>query len=47
MLAMVDYVSRVNDVMLCSDYDDLREYRLSGDALSCKHHSRFHLATKR
>ncbi len=29
MLAMVDYVSRVNDVMLCSDYDDLREYRLS------------------
>lgn len=29
MLAMVDYVSRVNDVMLCSDYDDLRKHRLS------------------
>ncbi|HHW92902.1 MAG TPA: helix-turn-helix domain-containing protein [Clostridiaceae bacterium] len=29
LLAMVDYVSRVNDVMLCSDYDDLRKYRLS------------------
>ncbi|HQC48233.1 MAG TPA: hypothetical protein PL100_01710 [Bacillota bacterium] len=26
---MVDYVSRVNDVMLCSDYDNLRKHRLS------------------
>ncbi len=29
LLAMLDYVSRLNDVMLCSDYDDLRKYKLS------------------
>lgn len=29
MLAMVDYVSRMNDVTLCSDYDDLRKCKLS------------------
>ena len=29
LLAMLDYVSRLNDVMLCSDYDDLRKYKLA------------------
>lgn len=28
LLAMLDYVSRVNDVPLCNDYDDLRRCRL-------------------
>lgn len=29
MLAMVDYLSRINDVELCSEYDGLREKKLS------------------
>lgn len=29
LLAMVDYLSRINDVPLCSEYDDLRRCRLS------------------
>lgn len=29
LLAMLDYISRMNDVPLCSDYDDLRCVRLS------------------
>ena len=28
LLAMLDYLSRLNDVPLCSRYDDLRKYRL-------------------
>ena len=28
LLAMLDYISRVNDVPLCSEYDDLRRCRL-------------------
>ena len=28
LLAMLDYISRVNDVPLCSEYDDLRQCRL-------------------
>ncbi len=27
LLGMLDYLSRKHDVMLCSDYDDLRQYR--------------------
>lgn len=29
LLAMVDYISRVNDVPLCNDYDDLRHCSLT------------------
>ena len=29
LLAMVDYISRVNQIALCSDYDDLRSMKLS------------------
>ena len=29
LLAMVDYLSRINDVPLCSEYDDLRCCKLS------------------
>lgn len=29
LLAMLDYISRVNDVPLCNDYNDLRQCRLS------------------
>lgn len=29
LLAMVDYISRLNQVALCADYDDLRCQRLS------------------
>ncbi|MCD8125426.1 MAG: helix-turn-helix domain-containing protein [Lachnospiraceae bacterium] len=29
LLAMVDYISRVNDVALCKEYDDLRHMKLS------------------
>lgn len=29
LLAMLDYISRVNDVPLCSEYNDLREKKLS------------------
>lgn len=29
LLAMVDYISRENDVALCEDYDDLRKQRLA------------------
>jgi len=29
LLAMVDYISRINDVPLCNEYDDLRCLRLS------------------
>ena len=29
LLAMVDYISRLNQIALCSDYDDLRNMRLS------------------
>lgn len=28
LLAMLDYISRENDIPLCSDYDDLRRLRL-------------------
>lgn len=28
LLAMVDYLSRINEVPLCSDYDDIRKNRL-------------------
>ena len=28
LLAMLDYISRENDIPLCNDYDDLRRYRL-------------------
>ncbi len=28
LLAMLDYLSRLNEVPLCSQYDDLRKYRL-------------------
>lgn len=28
MLAMLDYLSRVNDIPLCKEYDDLRQYKL-------------------
>ena len=28
LLAMLDYISRENDVPLCDEYDDLRQYRL-------------------
>ena len=28
LLAMLDYISRVNDIPLCNDYDDLRRCRL-------------------
>lgn len=28
LLAMLDYVSRENDIPLCDDYDDLRQYKL-------------------
>lgn len=28
LLAMLDYVSRVNEVALCTDYDDLRSQKL-------------------
>lgn len=28
LLAMLDYISRINNVPLCSDYDDLRQYSL-------------------
>lgn len=29
LLAMVDYISRLNQIALCSDYDDLRNLKLS------------------
>ena len=29
LLAMVDYISRLNHITLCSDYDDLRNMKLS------------------
>lgn len=29
LLAMVDYISRLNQIALCSDYDDLRNMKLS------------------
>ena len=29
LLAMVDYISRLNQIPLCSDYDDLRSMKLS------------------
>lgn len=29
LLAMLDYISRINDVALCSDYDDLRNLQLA------------------
>jgi hypothetical protein len=29
LLAMVDYISRLNQISLCSDYDDLRSMKLS------------------
>ncbi len=29
LLAMVDYISRLNQIALCSDYDDLRAMKLS------------------
>ena len=29
LLAMVDYISRMNQVAICSDYDDLRNLKLS------------------
>ena len=28
LLAMLDYISRINDVPLCEEYADLRRYRL-------------------
>lgn len=28
LLAMLDYLSRVNEVVLCTDYDDLRSKKL-------------------
>jgi len=28
LLAMLDYLSRLNDVPICDDYDDIRKYRL-------------------
>ncbi len=28
LLAMLDYISRVNDVPICTDYDDLRQCKL-------------------
>ena len=28
LLAMLDYISRVNDIPLCDEYDDLRRYKL-------------------
>lgn len=28
MLAMLDYLSRINDIPLCEEYDDLRKYKL-------------------
>lgn len=42
LLAMLDYVSRINNVAICSDYDDLRRYKLSdilypsGILISCE-----------
>lgn len=30
LLAMLDYLSRVNEVVLCTDYDDLRSKKLQG-----------------
>ncbi|PWL99368.1 MAG: hypothetical protein DBY04_01855 [Clostridiales bacterium] len=32
LLAMLDYVSRVNEVALCTDYDDLRNKKLQETA---------------
>ena len=29
LLAMLDYISKENDIPICSDYDDLRKSRLS------------------
>lgn len=29
LLAMLDYISRVNDIPICSDYDDIREFKLA------------------
>lgn len=29
LLAMTDYISRINSVELCEDYDDIRKHRLS------------------
>ena len=29
LLAMVDYVSRINEIAVCADYDDLRSMKLS------------------
>lgn len=29
LLAMLDYISRVNDVPLCNEYDDLRRHKLA------------------
>ncbi len=29
LLAMLDYISRINDIPLCTDYDDLRACKLS------------------
>ncbi|MCD8391279.1 MAG: hypothetical protein LUD03_05525 [Firmicutes bacterium] len=29
LLAMLDYISRENDIALCEDYNDLRKYRLA------------------
>ncbi len=28
LLAMLDYISRVNDIPICTDYDDLRQCKL-------------------
>lgn len=29
LLAMLDHISKLNDIPLCSDFDDLRRYKLS------------------
>ncbi len=29
LLAMTDYISRINNIELCNDYDDIRQHRLS------------------
>ena len=29
LLGMVDYISRINDISYCSEFDDLRHYKLS------------------
>lgn len=28
LLGMLDYISRINDVPMCSEYDDLRQHRM-------------------